>query len=150
MSRIVITGIWVCAVTLLSGYLTAYWLIGGGKEMMETSEWEGLQYEKTQPINVPMIREGKLNGYTVVQLVYTADSARLKEAIMPPGLLVTDETFRALYGDDNIDLDHIERYDLKELTKSVREKVNVRLNADIVQDVLVEQINYFSREALRQ
>lgn len=149
MSRLVLIGVWVCAVTLVSAYATTSWLIRGSGAPSETALWEGLQYEKTPPINVPMIRDGKLNGYTVVQLVYTADSERLKAMPVPPGLYVADEALRALYGDDSIDLDHIQRHDLKALAASVREKVNVRMESDVVRDVLVEQINYFARDALR-
>lgn len=149
MGRLVLIGMWVCAITLLSAYGTASWLTRSDDGAAEAALWEGLRYEKTQPINVPMIRDGKLNGYTVVQLVYTADSVRLKAMPVPPGLFVADEALKLLYGDDSIDLDHLQRYDLKAFAAAVREKVNVRLESDIIRDVLVEQLSYFARDAMR-
>ena len=135
----------------MSAYSAAWWLVNGGlaKSVSEPT-WEGLQYVKTEPINVPMIRGGKLMGYSVLELVFTADSTRLKEAPVPPELFVTDEAFRKIYGDDSVDLDHIQRYDLKAFAGDIRQKVNVRLKSDIVQEVLVDQISYFSRDALKQ
>jgi len=151
MSRIFLTGLWVCVVTLLSAYGAAWWLVNGSvaKPTGEPT-WEGLQYVKTEPINVPMIRDGKLMGYSVLELVFTADSTRLKEAPVPPELFVTDEAFRTIYGDDSVDLDHIQRYDLKAFADGIRQRVNVRLKSDIVQEVLVDQIGYFSRDAMKQ
>jgi hypothetical protein len=149
MGRLILIGIWVCAITLTSAYATASWLTRGPDGAAAAAQWEGLRYEKTPPINVPMIRNGKLNGYTVVQLVYTADSTQLKAMPVPPGLFVADEALRVLYGDDSIDLDHIQRYDLKSFAATVREKVNVRLESDVIRDVLVEQLSYFTREAMR-
>ena len=151
MSRILLTGLWVCVVTLLSAYGAAWWLVNGSiAKPTDQPTWEGLQYVKTPPINVPMIRDGKLMGYSVMELVFTADSTRLKAAPVPPELFVTDEAFRTIYGDDSIDLDHIQRYDLKAFAGDIRQKVNVRLKSDIVQEVLVDQISYFSRDAMKQ
>lgn len=152
MSRLLLLGLWVCVVTLLSAYGAAYWLInmrgdGGGAA---EPQWEGLQFVKTEPINVPMIRAGKLMGYSVLALVFTADSTRLKAAPVPPAIYVADEAFRTVYGDDSIDLDHIQRYDLEAFANGIREKVNVRMKSDIIQDVLVDQISYFSRDAMKQ
>lgn len=151
MSRIFLIGLWVCVVTLLSAYGAAWWLVNGGVANPDADPtWEGLQYVKTEPINVPMIRDGKLMGYSVLELVFTADSTRLKEAPVPPDLFVTDEAFRTIYGDDSIDLDHIQRYDLKAFADGIRQRVNVRLKSDTLQEVLVDQISYFSRDAMKQ
>jgi len=151
MRRILLMGLWVCVVTLLSAYSAAWWLVDGSvAKPTDEPTWEGLQYVKTAPINVPMIRDGKLMGYSVLALVFTADSTRLKEAPVPPELFVTDEAFRTIYGDDSVDLDHIQRYDLKAFAEGIRQKVNVRLKSDIVQEVLVDQISYFSRDAMKQ
>ncbi len=151
MSRILLLGLWVCVVTLLSAYGAAWWLVNGSVAKPTTEPtWEGLQYVKTEPINVPMIRAGKLMGYSVLELVFTADSTRLKEAPVPPELFVTDEAFRTIYGDDSIDLDHIQRYDLKAFADGIRQRVNVRMKSDIVQEVLVDQIGYFSRDAMKR
>lgn len=152
MRRMLLLGLWVCAVTLLSAYGAAYWLINmrGGAASEAEPKWEGLQYVKTEPINVPMIRAGKLMGYSVLALVFTADSTRLKDAPVPPAIFIADEAFRTIYGDESIDLDHIQRYDLKAFAEGLRQRVNVRMKTDIVQDVLVDQISYFSRDAMKQ
>jgi hypothetical protein len=86
----------------------------------------------------------------VIKLVYTADSETLRQQPVPPGLMVADETYRTIYAADNIDLDHLDRYDLGEFSKTVRQNVNTRLKGDIIQDILVEQISFFSREQMTQ
>ena len=60
---------------------------------------EGLVYEKTKVINVPMIAEGSVQGYIVAQLVFTADAKVLRQLPVPPEAFVVDEAFRSIYGD---------------------------------------------------
>ena len=111
---------------------------------------EGLVYEKTKVINVPMIAEGSVQGYIVAQLVFTADAKVLRQLPVPPEAFVVDEAFRSIYGDQKLDFKNLARYDLAQFAQTVRERVNKRLQAVVLQDVLVQDFNYVSKDQLRR
>jgi hypothetical protein len=56
--KILITGLWICAVTIASCYGAV--TFGGGVFSGKKTEpyLEGLQYQKLAPINIPMIADG--------------------------------------------------------------------------------------------
>ncbi|WP_319773799.1 hypothetical protein [Breoghania sp.] len=146
MFRGILIGIWMAAVTAGSSYGAVYWMTQYNGIDPAAAVIDGLDYEKTRAINVPMIANGRLQGYVVAQFVFTADAASLARLSVPPHPFVVDEAFRLLYEDRSLDFQHLERYDLESLTSQIREKVNARMNGELIHDVLVEEFNYFSKE----
>ena len=149
MIKLLLFGLWICAITLVSSYAAATWKAGGSNADAEEGPMEGLNYEKTEPINVPVITGNDVKGYVVAQFVYTADAKTLKKLSVPPQPFILDEAFRAVYSDAKIDFAHLERYDLDALKKHIVENVNARFGAPIVEDLLVEQFTYVSKEEVR-
>jgi hypothetical protein len=49
-----------------------------------------------------------------------------------------------------LDFRKLARYDLSILTTAIKQRVNERMRADIVQDVMVEDFNYVSREEFQR
>ncbi len=97
-----------------------------------------------------MIAEGSVQGYVVTQLVFTADAKVLRQLPVSPEAYVVDEAFRNVYGDEKIDFKNLSRYDLAHFAQTVKEHVNKRLQADVVQDVLVQEFNYVSKDQIRR
>jgi hypothetical protein len=141
MLRLLLTGVWVCTVTAGAVYAGAAWK-SGTPIVPSNQHLEGLEHKKTRPISVPMIAEGALQGYIMAQFVYTIDSKTAKKLPVPPDVFLLDEAFRAIYADEKLDFRHLERFDLTKLTRSLHERVNGRLNADMIKDVLVQEFNY--------
>jgi hypothetical protein len=107
---------------------------------------EKTTYEKTKPINVPMIANGAVQGYVVAEFSYTAE---LEEGLIskpPIEAFILDEAFKKLYADEKLDFRHLEKYDFAALTKDLIVRVNARLSKPVLKDVLVEEFNYISRE----
>jgi len=148
--KLILSGVWVCAVTLLSSYAATWWKVGHSGPLAHESAVSGLEYKKTKPINVPMIADGGVQGYIVAQFVFTADAATLKKLPVPPEVFLQDESFRALYSDEKLDFRHLEKYDITKLTKTLVSKVNERLSMDIVKDVLVQEFNYVSKDDMKR
>ena len=145
MVKLIISAVWICAVTLAAAYGAVVWksdqAAGCGRKTKEH-----LESKKTRPIDVPMIADGNVEGYVVAQFVYTTDAASSKDVSVPPDVFLLDEAFRSLYSDPKLDFRHLEKYDLTGLTKNLVQKVNERLKADVVKDVLVEEFNYVSKQ----
>lgn len=146
MSKAFLVGLWVCIVTLLSSYGAVLWVTGARAEREEDAYLEGIEYQKVQPITVPMINNGTVEGYVIVKFVFTADARTLRNLSVGPNVFLIDEAFREIYTNRRIDFENLKSYDLDDMTKSIKENVNKRLNAEIVQDILVEELNYVDRD----
>jgi hypothetical protein len=146
MMRILFAGLWVCLVTLGSSYAAVYWMTQDGQGGAKDSHVAGIDYEEVRTINVPIIEAGALQGYVVAQLVFTADGEALHNSPVKPHPFVVDEAFRLLYTDEALNFHKLERYDLDALKAHVRDAVNKRLGTDLVQDILVEEFNYFAKD----
>lgn len=146
--KILVTGLWICAVTIASCYGAVTW--GGGLFAKKTEAYlEGLQYQKLAPINIPMIAEGKVQGYVIAVLVFTADARLMHTLPVPPNAFVVDEAFRQIYADQTIDFRKLAKYDITKRLAEVRAEVNKRLGADVVKDVLVDELNFVAKREVR-
>lgn len=146
MIRIIAVGVWMCLATLASSYGAVYYMTHQMPGSTEEAKLGGLDYERLRPINVPILENGALQGYVVAQLVFTADSDDLHGMAVPPHPFIIDEAFRLLYADEGLNFRRLERYDLDRLKTNVRETVNARLGKDLIQDILVEEFNYFAKD----
>jgi hypothetical protein len=146
--RILVTGLWICGLTILSCYGAVTW--GAGLFAKKTEPYlEGLQYQKLPPINVPMVVDGKVQGYIVAVLVFTADARLMHTLSVPPNAFVVDETFRQIYTDPAIDFKRLSRYNVTQRLAEIRKQVNARLGSDVVKDVLVEEFNFVAKREVR-
>ena len=149
MTKLILSAVWICIITLVSSYTAASWKARGTIVPTGEPSLTGLNYQKTDPINVPIIVDGGVKGYVVAQFVYTADATALKQLSVPPDAFILDEAFRTVYSDDRIDFDHLERFDLASLTKTLMEAVNTRFGTELIQDVLVHQFTFVTKEEIR-
>lgn len=148
MIKTISTGLWACVVTILASYFAAQWK-ADVQPSEETPYLEGLEYRKLEPITVPMIADGKVQGYVLARLVFTADAGALNRLSVEPEPFVTDEAFREIYVNGHVEFGEIAKYDLDQLIKNIREKANARLGPDFIQDILVEEINYVDRSKVQ-
>jgi len=148
MIRNVIAGFWVCAVTLGSCYAAVTWMVGHSPAA-EQPHYEGLQYKKIPPVNIPIIAEGAVQGYVVANFVFTADSTTLREIPVPPEAFIQDEVFRYIYSDETLDFRRLSRYNVNGMISNVRERINKRLGAEIVKEILVENFNFIGKSDIR-
>jgi hypothetical protein len=144
-------GLWACTVALVSSYATATWQ-SGGSVAIEQSEaaLDGLEYRKPAPLTVPMISDGRLRGYVVAQVVFTANARDLFEFPIDPQPFVLDEAFRRIYTDGKVEFDQMSKYNLDQITGAIRENVNERLGLELIKDVLFEELNYVDKDSLQK
>lgn len=146
--RILISGLWICAVTIGSCYAAVTW--GGGLFSKSTEPYlEGLQYQKLAPISIPMVADGKVQGYVIAVLVFTADARLMHTLPVPPNSFVVDEAFRQIYGDPDLDFRKLKKYDITKRLAEIRGKVNARLGSEVVKDVLVDELNFVAKREVR-
>jgi hypothetical protein len=143
--------LWACLVGLASSYAAAMWQAGAPVAIDSTDPaMEKLEYRKPGPITVPMISDGRLRGYVVTRVVFTATAADLHDFPLDPQPFVLDETFRRIYTDGKVEFDQMSKYNLDEITTAIKTNVNQRLGADLIKDVLFDELNYVDKDALRK
>lgn len=148
MMRLVLSCIWICLVTLASSYVSASWKTNRS-ETEDASKLAVAAYEtkKTSVLNVPVIRNGNVEGYIVVQFAYTIDQKSPNSSGMSADVFILDEAFRSLFSDD-IDIGHLEKYNLANLTGNLKTTVNHRLGGESVKDILIDQFNFIPKREI--
>ncbi len=145
----VIIGVWVCAVTLASSYGAAYWAAGANFGKAEDPYLPGLEYKRVPTITVPMIIDGQIKGYVIAKLVFTADAGTLKKLSVDPVVFVVNDAFGEIYTNGRVEAGKISKYNLKDMTDRIKDKVNARLNGPVVQEILIDGINYIDKTDIR-
>ena len=109
-----------------------------------------IETRKAKPLSVPIARGGQMRGYVVMNLVYVVDAgaAAAFGRDIEPYLL--DEAFSALYADASFDVDRIEAYDVERFKAGIGQRLQTRLGAPIVREVLIQEFNYVAAADLRQ
>ncbi|WP_342108195.1 hypothetical protein [Methylobacterium sp. SI9] len=148
MARIVITGLWICAITVLSSFAVITWMPAFPKPKAE-EYLEGLTYQKLKPLNIPIIAEGSVQGYIMATMIFTADSHLIKGMGVTPAPFVMDESFRQIYGDGDLDFRNLKKYDITKRLEEIKRRVNERLGSEVVKDVMIENFNFVTKKDIR-
>jgi hypothetical protein len=145
-------GLWISVVVAASSYVVADMKASAIAPPTDSEEayLEGLEYRSLPPLTVPMIGQGEVSGYVVAKLLYTADARALHALPIDPDAFVSDETFRTLYTDARVEFGKVARQDLDAIVASIKQRVNERIGLDLIQDVLLEQVDYVDRKTLAQ
>ncbi|MFG1425796.1 hypothetical protein [Roseixanthobacter glucoisosaccharinicivorans] len=149
MVRFIIIGLWVCVVALGSSYGAAYWAAGAAKAKSAEPYMPGLEYKRLPPITVPMIIDGKVKGYVLAKLVFTADATTLRQLPLDPAIFVVNDAFAEIYNNGRVDTGKLSKYNIKDMMDRIKVSTNTHLNGDVIQEVLVDSINYIDKTDMR-
>lgn len=150
MIKLALTAVWICAVTLGAVYFAI--------QTSSTDEAEaavpppffgGLDYVRGEVISVPVIRDGAVQGYFLARLVFTAEPEKLAKLSIQPQTLITDELYTHLMGNPNIDFTTMETFDLTQFREGVRDALNARVGEKIFHEIIIEQVDYLTKEEIR-
>jgi len=144
MIKMLALAIWASAIAMLAGNAISQWQAAKASPQKENVE-HVYEYRKTKVINVPIIADGALLGYVLVQFLYGLDPKVMEKSAVSPDALILDEAFRTLYGDPRLDFRHLEKYDMDSLTKRLVTAMNARLGEGAVKDVLLQDFSYMPK-----
>lgn len=150
MTRILFAGFWLCLVTLASGYgAVEYFTRQAGAGTDDANYFHGIIYERTRAITVPIITNGAVDGYVIAQFVYTAESRKLQALGVPAESFILDEAFHHIFTAQQINFRDLRRFDSRAFLAALTSKVNARLDAPIVREMLVEEFNFVDQSQIR-
>jgi hypothetical protein len=147
--KFVLAAIWISAATL--GAVLYSFQASQARNGAESISpfFGGLDYVRTGVMSVPVAKDGRVDGYFLARLVYTIDSKKLKSLSLPAEILLLDELHSYIYGNPQIDFSNREKLDLSMFRGGLRDSVNARVGDTFVHEVLIEQIDYLSKDDIR-
>lgn len=141
MIKMLLAAVW-CSVMVAAGGFAADYVMKL-KAAAEAAKSEvALETRKTRELNVPIIRDGAVKGYVVVQVNYIVDLEAAKKLPAPPDPFVIDELFQYIYGDEKIDFAHLDKLDLGKMTEALVQRVNTRLRTNVITDMGIVECNF--------
>jgi hypothetical protein len=148
MLKLALIGIWVILVTAGATFASVYL---GESALGSSAETEDLGVEEltSELTSVPIIRGGDVSGYVIMQFSFAADRALLGDSRVDPMPYIKDAVFRVAFTNSEIDFRHLRSGDLDRLTDSIATEANRRLGANIVRQVLFQQLNFVKKEDIR-
>ncbi|AZO73986.1 MAG: hypothetical protein E5V92_23590 [Mesorhizobium sp.] len=149
MIKFIAAALWICAATL--GAVFYSFQAAGERGVGEPPKpmLGGLDYVKTDIISVPLVRDSKIDGYFLTKLVYTVEPDQMKKLSIPAPAIITDQVYSYLYSNPQIDFTKKETIDLDAFRKAIRDTVNARVGVELVHDVLIDQVNFLSKDEIR-
>lgn len=150
MIKFVGAAVWICIATLVAVYFS-FQMSGAKPETSEQADAPkvSLASVKTEVMSVPLIREGLVSGYFLARLVFTVDSNELKKLVVPAESLITDEVYSYIYSAPQLDFTKVASLDLDAFRNGMRDNINKKLQQELIKDVLIEQIDYLTKDDIR-
>jgi hypothetical protein len=150
MVKFIVAAVWIVAVTVGSIFF-AFSSTGDkpGEVEKPAPFFGGLDYVKTDVISVPVVKNGEVAGYFIARFVFTAEPARIAKMSVPMQAIITDEFFTYLYSNPLMDFTRGDRIDIDAFRTGLRDNLNKRLGEDFVHEVMMEQVDYLSKQEIR-
>ncbi len=151
MIKVIIAGLWACIVTLAASYAAVSWQATNstGAEHEPERLYGGLETVRTRMISVPVIRAGAIQGYVMAQFSFTAEAKTLKRLSLKADVVVLDEAFKAIYGEDTLDFRQMKQQDLAGMAKRIVEGSNQRFGTKIIEDAFIQEFSYVGKDGIR-
>ncbi|HXV29967.1 MAG TPA: hypothetical protein VD840_06525 [Sinorhizobium sp.] len=146
MLKLLFTGIWVCAVTLGSVYFSMQYASAPVVSDAEAERRASEEYVPGEIITVPVIKDGAVQGYFLAKLSFSAKREGIAKLHAPLRQIVTDELYDMLVGSKFIDVANNESFELPGFKGAVKDGLNKKLGGEVITEVLVEQLEYLSKE----
>ena len=148
MFKIIGVGIWIILVTAGATLASVYWGPSSAENGSEATD-AGVEELASEMTSIPVMRNGDISGYIILQLSFAADKALLGEKKLDPMPFLRDAAFRVLFTSTDIDFRHIRKDQLDRLTAEVAREANARIGADLVRHVLLQQFKFVKKEDIR-
>jgi len=110
---------------------------------------DGMEAIETRMISVPVVADNAVQGYVMAQFAFIVDGKVMEHLAIKPDVFLVDEAFKAIFEGGSIDFRRFKKQDLRGLTKEIAGNVNKRLGVRLINDVLVQELNYIAKDQVR-
>lgn len=144
MIKLVGTGVWVLAITLASVYVSLKMAATPKDDAEAAARAAALEFVTGYVTTVPVLGEGGVKGYLMTRLAYKANKELAEKQVVPLPQMITDELYTLLLGNRLIDVADTGSFDLDVFRTTVKDGLNKRFGAEVIDEVFVEQIDYLT------
>ncbi len=145
MIKLILVGVWICVLTLGSVYFSMQMAAAPRVDEEAAARAAALDLVRGSQATIPVISDGAVKGYFLTRLSYTANRELAAKQPVPMGEMITDELYTLLVGQRMIDVEKIDSFDVDGFRSTIKDGINKRLGAEVIEDVLVEQIDYIAK-----
>ena len=150
MIKFAVAALWISAATLGSVYYSFNAARTQGEEAQaEPTLLGGLDYVSVEMVSVPLLKQGTVHGYFLAKLVYTIEPEKKAKLVLPADKLLLDQLYTYLYANPQIDFTKKASLDLDAFRSGIRDAVNAHVGDKLVHEVLIEQLDYLTKEDIR-
>lgn len=149
MLRMVLLGIWVIVATLAATYGAVLMNQAQNQPEEAPAEEPVTEEVKTEMTSIPMIRNGEVVGYVIIQMSFQADQAMLKALHLEPQPYLIDAAIRVIFSSTDIDFRRLRGSDIDRLTTEIARESNARIGHELVRAVLLQQLNFVAKDDIR-
>jgi hypothetical protein len=147
MIKLVLTGVWVCAITLASVYMSVH-LATAPTPAPDQSKQSLVELVKGESITIPVVKDGAVSGYFLGKISFMVKKDMMKGGTLPFTEMTTDEMFSLLIGNKMIDIANMKAFDPNAFRDMVKKDLNTHLGGEYIDQVLLEQLDYLSKEEI--
>ena len=149
MLKLIITGVWVAAVTLGAVYFSIQ-MAKAPDPALDAAKAKAVQeLVRGETVTYPLIAAGKVEGYFLAKASFVTDKTKLEEIKLPIPELLTDELYTELVGDKVIRVGENRNFDLKAFKERMKTALNQKLGSEVVLEVIIEQIDYLTKQEIQ-
>ncbi len=76
MIKLIVTGLWVCAVTLASVCFSVQMATAAPRPILTTPKRRSEEFVKGRSINVPVIANGQVSGYFITRVSFMMEKGK--------------------------------------------------------------------------
>ena len=146
MIRSLAISVWIVSITLAAAYFGHTMQNSGPAHRAAEQVANAPTTVKIKSMTVPVVGDGTVQGYILTTVSISAKTDLLKTLPQPPDLLLSDEVFKTLYAEEQIDFKHIEKTSLAKLSQKIRDNINSRVGAVLAEDVFIQEFHYMSKK----
>ena len=147
MVKLLIAGIWVCLVTLGTVYFSVQ-MATAPEEHADDANKMALELVRGESVTIPVFSDQGVKGYFIGRMSFQMDKEKMKGQTLPIKELLTDQLFTLLVGDKAVDLSNTASFNLNSFRDHLKNGLNEKLGGPLIQEVLVEQLDYLSKESI--
>ncbi|OLP58155.1 hypothetical protein BJF93_05890 [Xaviernesmea oryzae] len=148
MIKLLLTGIWACAITLGAVYFSVQHASAPKVSEEEATRAAVQEYVPGEMITIPVIAKGSVQGYFLTRLSFAADKTKTKTLQMPLKEGTTSALYDILLGQKLINIADTSNFDMAQFKQIVRDGLNERYGDKVIFDVYVEQLDYLNKSDL--
>ncbi|MBN9279117.1 MAG: hypothetical protein J0I57_16005 [Hyphomicrobium sp.] len=147
MIRMLLLGLVVVIATLGGSY--AAMQIPQGAQTSKEDPSEKTEIVKIDPISVPVVRGGKIQGYVIGRYAFSAPASEVRKDKDTLILFVSEAIFMSVYNEEDLDFAALKIVEVDKLIERILTKVNARIARPMISQIYVESLNFLAHDAVR-